>query len=290
MGIEYENEAGVHYVFLCDEYSGKEAAALIKKNKVPKVIMLSLPSSGEGLAFLAKCASITNLRLSLEDSGEFDISPIYQLPNLEKIEFGAIAKEDIDFSKMPNIRNVIIDWSSALSSIFHATQLKSLHLQGISTVKITDLSFLSELKNLEELHIAYAKCQSLSGVESLKKLRVLHLESMPKLTDIAALAKLKLLDSLGISNCNKIVDIHSTLEKLTQLQTLGLKHRKIQSVDFVRKLRKLKVINFTGSSLIDGDLTPFLDKNLNLERVVFSDRSQYSHTFMQMHDLLHPVE
>ena len=90
-------------------------------------------------------------------------------------------------------------------------------------------------------------------------MQCIYLHHLYSLRDISALAKVKkTLRALIIDSCHKITDI-SVLEELENLELLEI-HGKNQlpSLQFIRKLKKLKTLHFTVN-ILDGDLTPCLD-------------------------------
>lgn len=111
--------------------------------------------------------------------------------------------------------------------------LKKLVLTQIS---LTSLSGIENLKDLEELEVNYcSKLQDISGIVSCHKLLNVYFENVKKLTDITPLIALKHLKDLTFFKCGDI-----------------------QSLSFLDKIPSLENFLFTGTNIVDGDLTPCL--------------------------------
>ncbi len=274
---------------LGDEYTAAQATRLINKHSIAVIDLEERPKSNKGISFLTQCPTVTSLLFGLTVEEE-DLDALYEMPSLLHIDI-SVSNVEIDFSRMKMLESADLLWGPQIQSIFHFSNLKTLNINLITPAKVVDLSFLRDLKNLEKLTINTAKIQTLDGLKKLKKLKELQLDRLPKLTDISDIEKLSQIEYLFIRGSNKAVSLEKSLEKLISLRVLVLSEQKsIKNLAFVRKLKQLKTISLDRSTVVDGDMSPLLDKKLALEHAVFKNRKHYTHTFDEIYDILHGIK
>ncbi|SHF98530.1 hypothetical protein SAMN05443549_1011085 [Flavobacterium fluvii] len=117
-------------------------------------------------------------------------------------------------------------------------------------------NIICEIPNLEELIIDTSKVIDLTQLENIKNLNRLEIDSFTKLTNISILEKIKL-KQLRIENCFKIEN-YEIVEKIESLIGLSLngycwgpKNLKIKTIEQFVKLKNLKHLDLSTTSLED---------------------------------------
>ena len=123
---------------------------------------------------------------------------------------------------------------------------------------------------------------SLHGISRFSGLNNLALHYLSKLEHLGEL-NLPELTKFRAENCKNLSDYQqlATCKNLEQIRMLSC--GAMQSLEFVRSLKKLKSFNFLKTEVIDGDLSPLLE----LDSVNFTAKKHYSHkakNFNQMMD------
>ena len=241
----------------------------VNRNKLERAIVVA-----DNISFITQCPTLKYLTIypSMTAGPKFDYSPLYDMPDLKSLACRTIYEgfrnsadrkvrkfsTQIDYSR---IKGNLIDINTPSSVKGHLNYnqvktLRSLSLDGYRGENLQD-AFSSPV--LDTLWMLFSSIQSLEGIEQSERMQCIFLHRLYSLRDISALAKVKkTLRALLIDSCPNITDF-SVLEELENLELLEI-HGKNQlpSLQFIRKLKKLKTLHFTVN-ILDGDLTPCLD-------------------------------
>lgn len=254
-------------------HSLSEHIDFINANQIEKAIVIACD-----ISFLEKCPTLKYLHIIPADCAyHFDFSPLYCLKGLKGIncatEYGThfTKKCSLDYRYMPDIEDA--DIAGAGHRFFN--ELPILKRLNVSRVKATDASNLFSSIHLERLDITQCSIKSLSGIEETCGLKELGLFYNRSLNDVGAIVACgKTLTTLAIESCGMISDF-SFLYELPNIEYLQLNGcNKLESLAFLKNMKKLKVLNF-NLDVLDGDLTPCLSipyvylgrnrKNFNLK-------------------------
>lgn len=137
------------------------------------------------------------------------------------------------------------------------------------------LSSIPASESLRSIALSVTPMVSLDGLERFSNLTALEIASAPRLRDFDALLAAGLLESLEFSS----VPVSSGLGQigaLTKLQMLGISDaRKIPTIGALRGHQTLQtVLAYGTTSIVDGDLTPFLEMP-RLQQLWIADRRHY---------------
>lgn len=224
----------------------------------------------EDIGFISHCPSITKVQLVAVSAGEFDYSPLYDLPSLEALEIpsmpvaGITAKNFADYAQMKSLRSLKV--SDTAEGVSDASELRTLSVDGVKK-GCSDMQSLFSGTKLSDLTITNCGIKSLNGLEKEASLESLSLWYDRSLFDTESIRSCaKTLKTLSIMNCPKITDL-SFLCELRELEHLDLiGNNEIPCLDFLKAMPKLKHFNL-GFNVLDGDLTPCLSvPYVNLEK------------------------
>lgn len=229
----------------------------------------------EDYYFLSELDTIKELNI-ISSNGE-NVHLVGEMEQLEELSISYEQDEDIDFSKLRNLRKCFLGYSYEMDTIFSLKELRELHLNELD---LDDFSLISNLVNLDTLEISNSTINDLSVICS-KDIKELSLINCKKIQDISSLKKMDSLNKLMI-NGSKEISSFSILSCLKSLEILALSNvGDISSISFMQELRNLKAISFSGSSnIVDGDLLPltFLPK---LSMLMFISRKHYTHKLIK---------
>ncbi len=206
-----------------------------------------------------------------------DISPIYNLSNLEVFALQTDDNSIVHFDKFPKLKDVSFEWRPKCDSLFGCTQLEAISIHGYKA-KTNDLLHFSNLTNLKSFRLVTSPIQSLEGIENLQKLETLSLNYMSKLTNIEHLKYLKNLKDLEFESCKAIAS-YEPISKLNQLKRLIFdKMGNIPSIKPFSTLENLEWLGWYEKTVItDDDLSPLLNLP-KLRKLAIPSRKKYSHT------------
>lgn len=253
------------YGNLNPERSIEDHVEYINKNGIKKVLVIA-----EDIGFISHCPSITKVQLVAVSDGEFDYSPLYDLPSLEALEIpsmpvaGITAKNSADYARMKSLRSLKV--SDTAEGVSNASELRVLSVDGVKK-GCSDMQSLFSGTKLSDLTITNCGIKSLNGLEKEAELESLSLWYDRSLCDTESIRSCaKTLKTLSIMNCPKITDL-SFLCELRELEHLDLiGNNEIPNLDFLKAMPKLKHFNL-GMNVLDGDLTPCLSvPYVNLEK------------------------
>ena len=209
------------------------------------------------------------------------IQPLVEFPNLEHLSIDE-TKVEVDFEKLPSLVYFAGVWQKGRFKNAQYSRLKKLRLRNFKSAT-DDLTDFRQFGDLEDIHLVQSTVTSLNGLSAFKNLKTFEMHYMSKLEKLGKL-DLPSLTFFHADFCKKLTD-HEQLQGCPNLETLRLHNcGSIQSVMFIKKLKKLKSFRFMeATEVLDGDLSPLLD----MEDVLFTQKKHYSHktkNFNQMMD------
>lgn len=218
------------------------------------------------ISWLPQCPSLKDLVIipSEQAAGNFDFSPLYEMPEIRSLECRTQYGEwdqylkEIDYSRISGLVNLVVEVNKGTKNFQNIETLKQLYTTRYRSSS-RDVTQLFSSKELMCLCLFMSNIQSINGVEKAPKLQCLELSYNRSLNDISALRKIKdTCKVLYIENCPKITDF-TVLEELENLEYLWLTgSNSLPNLHFLKKMRKLKTF-ILDMNVLDGDLTPCLD-------------------------------
>lgn len=218
--------------------------------------------------------------IGIQNSPNFDLS---LLENISNLEFFGIdqTNSSLDFRGLQKLKIISIPWHKKLFKNPELSNLEKLSLWKYKSAT-NDLTDFPQFNQLQQLDLTQGTITSLNGISRFSGLSDLGLHYLSKLEHLGEL-DLPKLKKFRAENCKRLAD-HQQLETCINLEDLKIHHcGSMQSVQFIKNLKKLKTFRFIDTEVIDGDLSPLLD----LEDVYFTEKKHYSHktkNFNQMMD------
>jgi internalin A len=270
VGIFIENlDAGLQY---------------LKDNNIKDFTLDTLERGAKGdkkqiidFSFLKELKYITNLRIGVPLSKKTDITPIYELENLE--ELWTIDGFQLDMSYFPSLKLLLTgDLLKNTINYESLTELTNL----LFSPKQKDLKHIQNLKSLEYIRMLQPKIETLEGLENLPNLREVVIRNASKLQNIEHIALNSSIKDILFENIKNLTDF-SVLAKSSSIEELCF-WTTIDSLDFVPKMKSLETITF--KNVKDGNLKPLLDSK-TLEGVYFyPEKKHFSHKLDEINEIL----
>lgn len=243
-------------------YSIEEHVELINKYGIEKAVIIA-----QDISFLRQCPTLKEINLWIADAtpGEFDFSPLYDMPQLRDLDChmtydGPDGPDDprsavLDCTQLRGLTTLSVYEKPPLNYELVET-LESLFVS--ENRKHKDLTRISRSQNLKRLWMMCGSLRSLEGIEQFRQLESLTLDYLRSLQDISQLSCVaKSLRALSIENCPKIQDF-GCLCDLVNLEHLDLcGSNKLPDLKFLNGMKKLKTFIFS-MDVVDCDLTPCL--------------------------------
>ncbi len=218
------------------------------------------------ISWLPQCPSLKDLVIipSEQAAGNFDFSPLYEMPEIRSLECRTQYGEwdqflnEIDYSRVPGLVNLVVEVNKGTKNFQKVETLKQLYTTRYRSPS-RDVTQLFSSKELTCLSLFMSNIQSINGVEKAPGLQCLELSYNRSLRDISALGKIKdTCKVLYIENCPKITDF-TVLEEMENLEYLWLTgSNSLPDLRFLKKMKELKTF-ILDMNVLDGDLTPCLD-------------------------------
>lgn len=190
-----------------------------------------------------------------------DVSPLNNLTNLTQLDFAKNKVKEISAIKnlvKLDTFDIIGNKIEDISVVKNFPELKFFNAKGN---KIKDISVLKNNSKLEALYLNQNQIENVDVINNLTKLVDLGL-SENKITDFD-FSKLANLKELQLSE-NSIIDITS-LAKLSKLEQLRFGKNKVKSLEALKDLKELQILDASENQI--EDLTPIknLTKLYNLD-------------------------
>ncbi|CDL86090.1 leucine-rich repeat domain-containing protein [Xenorhabdus cabanillasii] len=203
------------------------------------------------------------------------IDSVHVLKQLRSLGISTYCNTPIQFENFPDLEICSLEWRKKSDSLFKCKNLKDIF---INKYPYDDLKPLQLLTKLERLALLNSKLKSLDGIENIKNIRRLRIANLRGLTSLDGIENLSKLENLDIDTCRKITHINQ-LENLENLKEVFINNcNEIESLKPLRYLKKLEKVAFVESTnIVDGDLSPLMDRKPPLTTVAFMERKHYSH-------------
>lgn len=191
----------------------------------------------------------------------------------------------VDFCQFPCLESLRIVWNSKMRNLEDARNLRFLYIEHHKSKK-KDLQDIPCFENLEELSLTFSNAITLEGLKHYPHLKKLELEYCMKLVEIKDILAVKgSLESLRISFAKRIKD-YEVVADLPLLKTFGFSNcGEIKDLYFLNKMRNLINFMFVSTNVINGDLSPLLDKRFNF--IGSFDKRHYSHKMKYIKEFIH---
>lgn len=213
--------------------------------------------------------------------GVKDLSAIECHPSVEHLGLECQFK-NVDFSKFFALRELLTRWRPGIDTAFESPHLTYLSLDGYP---YQDLTPLIRLKNLNRLCLESKNLERFDGIGELPNLQDVSCIRCPQLVDISAIQSLGKLKSAMFFSCKKITSL-SPFDGMKVLERLHFENGvAVDSVKHLVQCDNLREVFLIGMSVVDGDLSPFLDMP-RLEKIAIAKKSNHSHTMQEVNAAL----
>lgn len=252
----------------------EEYKAIIVDNQIRSIFLnIAKGWECESYSFLKDIPEM--LEIDIIDSNDKDIHSVESQLSLKSLSLNMPIGSIIDLSIMGQLEECYIVWNKNVNSIFDAISLKRLYIDNF---KAKDDHRLKNLKNLKELTVANSNMTSLEFLNSLKDtIQTLELLNCKKIVDFIPITMLNGLKKLNIDGYKDIRSIEF-IKGLENLEILLLNVGRIDSIEPLLELKRLKALSFFGTStyIEDGNLQP-LTSIKELSMLMLVDRKHYTH-------------
>lgn len=233
----------------------EEHIQLINQYQLEKVTVIC-----NDLSFILRCPSIKQLTVHPSDDagGNFDYSPLYQMPNLRDLSLTMSCGESddywysVDYQQFRELVSINA-CGKGHNGYELVPSLEKLKLSNSKKhISLENISCSPKLKRLE---LTQCNTQTLDGIGACPQLETMGLYYNRSLRDISALIDISdTLKRLCIESCPKITDF-SVLNFLVNLEHLQLYGgNNLPNLEFLQYMQKLKTFSFT-MNVEDGDLS-----------------------------------
>ena len=144
--------------------------------------------------------------------------------------------------------------------------------------KEKNFSNLPDISGLKTIVINFTNSENLYGLgkyPNLERIELYYCRNMKLLDGIEYLSKkitfFQLDYSKKIQNFNRIVELEN-IEDLRYNES-----GKIENIDFILQMKKLRTFCFVNTNVVDGNLYPLLQHEPKLTSVGFMNKRHYSH-------------
>ncbi|MDQ6597988.1 hypothetical protein E2K98_30295 [Bacillus salipaludis] len=239
-------------VIIKDSSAINESVEYINEFNVKNVDVVDFDCND--LNFLKECLSIENL--SILNHFIKDLSGIYGLTKLRVLSINeTTTKVEFRIDELKNLEELYGELPKNTVGINKLNTLKKVELWGYKP-KSRNLNEFKNLKSLNVINITESRLDTLDGIEGIVNLKSLGLYYLRTLKDITALQDVKApITELFFENSKSIVDF-SPIQNLKKLEKLKISScGDIPSLSFVPTLNELKSLVFSGTNVLDGNLT-----------------------------------
>lgn len=220
-------------------------------------------------------------KLLINDSfklkGKINIDALYSL--VKMTELSVALPISINFSHLKQLQKLGLHKNNNYENLEELINLKELYISRYTKENC------SEIGHLKELTFLRLDCSnslvSLDGTENLEKLQTFWLAKNPLLSEAKSISKLNNLEWLYAEGCKKLMD-YSFLNDNDSIKKLLISD--LDSLDFVRKMKRLENINFWNCK--SGDLSPLLECQTLKEVSFHPQKKYYSHKRDEINNVL----
>lgn len=199
----------------------------------------------------------------------YQIEVLNTLENLKELILET--KMPIDVSNLSQLISISGDYDN-LKGIDKLTSLESLYLWRYKPASGNFVEF-QNMNHLKKLELNQSSLESLDGIGDIEHLEELEIAYAYKLNNIDGLSALRnSLRYLRIDDCKKITSFN-VIKSLINLKTLALcDDSTMDSIDFIEKLHSLESFIFSGTTVIDGNVSYCK----RLKHAEFTNKKHYS--------------
>jgi hypothetical protein len=194
-----------------------------------QITKLCMGPENHELSFVKDLPHLVNLSITHDG---FDLTPIYDLQELSRLDVYQLSGFNLDISRFPKLSQFLTSSSDCISGLQSCSELRFLATTGSSDEQLDQISRLS---NLRILHLSGCRSERLGCLERLTDLRRLCLDRFRNLNDLDFLKKMPLLRHLSLTRCPSVSSI-GPVDKLEILETIRL------DIDVMTDLRPLSVL------------------------------------------------
>jgi hypothetical protein len=251
----------------------KDSVDYINEHGIKKV---SIDYNLDHLDFLSECPELESISIGEENLK--DATGLYHLKNIKSLSVNDTRPSlVIDFEKLPSLEVFWGKLPNKATGVETLANLKEMRLWSYKP-KTQNLEAFSKLRNLKSLELIQSAITSLKGAEGLTSLEKLGLYYLRTFNDLKAVKYLsKTLRVLEIENCKKISEF-TPIGELKGLEELRMMDcGEIESIQFVHQLHKLRMLAFSGTTIMDGDLSLCEE----IEHVYFTQKKHYTHRLQE---------
>lgn len=250
--VRVRRDSNEDTVIIKDSSSINESVKYINEFNVKNVDVDDF--NWDDLNFLKECLSIE--KLSILNHFIKDLSGIYGLIKLRVLSINETkTKAEFRIDGLKNLEELYGELPKNTFGINKLKRLQKVELWGYKP-KTRNLNEFKNLKSLNVISLAQSRLDTLDGIEEIVNLKSVGLYYLRTLKDITALQDVKApITELFFENCKSIVDF-SPIQNLKELEKLKISSSgDIPSLSFVSTLNKLKSLVFSGTNVLDENLT-----------------------------------
>lgn len=238
----------------------------IQMQKVEGIYLTSLYYSKDDIDFIEKIADLKKLNLSIS-LRNYEV--LYYLDNLEELHLED-PKGEVDLTRFKKLKRLsLYNVTKHVIGLENCNQLIQVTLWKYKP-KLINLEELSSLIRLNNLTLIQGTISSLKGCQNLSDLTKLELTYLSKLTHIDDIVYTEQLKVLSFESCKNIDDF-TCIKNLEKLSLINC--GEIASLKFISELPNLKLLVFSKTNVVDGDLS-YCE---GIEYVGFDNKKHYTH-------------
>jgi hypothetical protein len=191
-------------------------------------------------------------RLSIEAGENVDLSPLANNDSLEELAiFPYVSVSEFDLASLKNLRRCIIPVVPELKSFLNCEQLISLQLCGGKHSENLDLSSLDSLEEFFCEGVKNLKQVALNPKVRLRSMRLSNSKTFERIVPQNCIT-----EELRVVELNKVPNIGIRwLAEAEQVECISLRLGEIPTVNFLKGLKHLQVLDLFGSKVQDRDLS-----------------------------------
>lgn len=212
-----------------------------------------------------------------------DITWVNSLSSLEYLQLDGTYKGVIDFSLLPNLKAVELQFDKSTKGILNSGG----NIESIFLCKFKgSLHDFDEntIRDIKTLGLDGGTLTNLEGIEKFTNLKELSISRLMKLTNIDCLAKCEKVEHLEIDSCNK-TENYGAFKKLTSLKDFQFSNKELPSLSLLPKETVERVVLGERTKILDGNVETFLEFP-NLKRAVFRKMKDYKYSAIEIDEMM----
>jgi hypothetical protein len=192
-------------------------------------------------------------RLSVEGGEGVELEPLSNNAHLEDLQIGPSVRlvSEFDLATLRNLRRCFVPYVSGLRSFSRCSKLICLGLNGGRHEGIIDLNALSAVEEFICANVVKLRGVVFNSKVRLRSLGLIHMKDFESLEPQAAITQ----ELLNVQ-LNKVPKMKlEWLRKAEKIECIALRLGEIPTINFLRGLKNLQVLDLFGSKVKDGDLS-----------------------------------